>query len=677
MPTARKPLEPGRSLPKAWKNWKPLVADGSRRLLTDNQLSVLVDAEHPGLERIRFHPLPFCPDPPGPAVLAGAGPYLEFDPERIEYSFLPHMAEKKMAAGSARLTERVAVSADTCAVEWRLRAVPSVALCFSLSMGPVQVREMEGGVLLSVREGLFLALAVSGTALGPVKTRAEGPFELKAVLKPGKRATVRMALACGYDGETVRQSALRAARHPWSVFEEAEKTWDHWFTRAVPNLTCSDNDLERLWYHHAWATRANLCGVPFAPFHRPYTCAAKMDAPWQDRDGGANAAIQERWLNDKTVGAGGTLLLAQNGGAAGPDAFAGSGPDRILALTDPRSLMGPWEFYLATGDKAFLREALSLMVRAEASFRDARLPCGLYAGRIGEDGDRSLRWRPFVPGWSGDGEWSTDARVARVDWNCHLVALRDRILLAAGELADAAVDRDALEAENAGLREAIRRHLWDGEAGFFFDADARSLRRSDVKSIAAFTALYSGVADDRQAARLVEHLRNPAEFASPWPCPSVSLDTPDADPARPLFGGDCRPAEGLWFTVEGLAARGWTELAADMALRAVRMQAAEGTAGAADSYDVRTGKPNRPAGQPRREGLVTVDLICRHVLGIRPRADGGLSVDPSGLERSGIASLAFGPYDYHGKLLTVRWSRAEGLEVRLKRADSLGSRLAL
>jgi hypothetical protein len=687
VPIPRKPVEPGKSLPKAWKNWKPLVADDRRRFLTDNQLSVFVDAARPGLERIQFYPLPFPPETRGHPTdadefsklgcLQGLGPSLAFDPETKEYSYHPHLAEKRMSSGSSRMTEKCAVSGDACILEWRIRAVPSLALSFSLPSFSARAAEIENGLLLTVKEGLFIALAVSGTALSSVKTREEGPFELKAFLKPGKRATVRLALACGYDRETVRKSALRAARNPWSVFESAEKTWDHWFTRAVPNLTCSDKDIERLWYHHAWATRANLVDVPFEPFHRAYTCCGKTSASWQERDGTAVAAIQERWLNDKDVAAGGILLLARNGGALGPGSFLGMDAGRFMPPRDPGSLIGPWELYLTTGDKVFLREALALMVRAEAGFRGAELAGGLYASRIAEDGDRSLRWRPFVPDWKEDGDWISEARVVRVDWNCHWYALRERILHAAAELGDTGIDRDALKAGNVRLREAVRRNLWDEQAGFFFDADPRTLRRSDIKSIAAFTAMYSGIADERETARLVEHFTAPAEFAAPWPCPSVSLDTPGVDPSRPLFGGDCQVTAGLWFTVEGLAVRGYADLAADTVLRAVRMQTREGETSAADSYDTATGKPNRPAMEPRQGGLIVADLICRHLLGIRPRADGGLEVNPAALERSGLKSVAFGPYDYRGKQLTLRWSRAEGMEVRLAPVDTLRTRLAL
>lgn len=678
MPKPRNPQESGPGLPKAWKNWKSLSTDGRRRMLTDNRLSVFVDPEHPGLERVQFYPLPFPPDgPSGSGCLLGVGPCVGFDADKKESSILPHLSEKRLSAGSARVTEKCAVSGDACVVEWRFRAVPSVALSFGLPQYQAKAAEIDNGILLDVKEGLYLAIVVSGTELCSVKTREIGPFELKAFLKPGKRATVRLALTCGYNREEVRKNALFSARHPWTVFESAEKTWDRWFTRAVPNLTCSDKDVEKLWYHHAWATRASLYDVPFGPFHGPFTCAGKESASWQERRNAGSAAVQERWLNDKSVGEGGILMLVRNGGALGPSAFLGAGADGILPLTDPAALLGPWEFFLATGDREFLRQALPLMVRAEASFRGARLESGLYATRIAEDGDRSLRWRPFVPGWKPDGDWSTEAKVVRVDWNCHLHALRQRLILAAGELGDADVDREALRAENADLREAVRRHLWDEEAGFFFDADAQSLRRSDIKSIAAFTALYSGVADDLQAARLVGHFTDPAQFASPWPCPSVSLDTPGADPARPLFGGDCRPAEGLWFAVEGLSVRGYADLAADTALRAVRMQTRDGEAGAADSYDVRSGGSNRPAWLPFQQGLITMDLVCRHILGIRPRADGGVDVDTAALERSGLESVAFGPYGYHGKLLTLRWRRAEGIEVRLTRADALRSRLAL
>ena len=55
-------------------------------------------------------------------------------------------------------------------------------------------------------------------------------------------------------------------------------------------------------------------------------------------------------------------------------------------------------------------------------------------------------------------------------------------------------------------KELINRHLLDPESGLYFDYDYVNGRRSDIYSAAVFTTLWAGVADEKGARALVEHL---------------------------------------------------------------------------------------------------------------------------------------------------------------------------
>jgi hypothetical protein len=250
--------------------------------------------------------------------------------------------------------------------------------------------------------------------------------------------------------------------------------------------------------------------------------------------------------------------------------------------------------------------------------------------------------------------------VIAVDYNCYLYALRERIIEATEELGTTSVDVDALRAANERLKSAINEYLWDDEVGFYFDADPRNMKRSDVKCIAAFSSLYSGIADRKRAARLVEHLTDPAEFSAPYPCPSVSMDTPDFDPSIPSLGGDCLTTTGLWFTVEGLVKHGFRDLAAGYTIKAIEMMTRNGRVTASDSYNAVTGESNRRNNELTQQGLIIVDLICKYVLGFAPRRRGGFQIDPLALDRSGVGSFRFGPYRFRNSWVTLSWSRAEG-----------------
>jgi neutral trehalase len=79
-----------------------------------------------------------------------------------------------------------------------------------------------------------------------------------------------------------------------------------------------------------------------------------------------------------------------------------------------------------------------------------------------------------------------------------------------------------------------------------------------VKALSGFLPMWAGIASPEQAARLVEHLQNPAEFGTPFAIPTVALD----DPAH---------SEDLWrgstwintnyFVIQGLRRYGYADLA--------------------------------------------------------------------------------------------------------------------
>ncbi len=128
-----------------------------------------------------------------------------------------------------------------------------------------------------------------------------------------------------------------------------------------------------------------------------------------------------------------------------------------------------------------------------------------------------------------------------VDLNCYLV----RELRAFADLA-AVIGKPDLAADYGARAEAlagrIRGLLWDEQEGFFYDRNARAgehpmSRRAGwasalnaatgerirVKSVAAFAALWAGVATPEQARRMVyDHLFNAQGFWSAYPAPALA-----------------------------------------------------------------------------------------------------------------------------------------------------------
>jgi alpha,alpha-trehalase len=92
-----------------------------------------------------------------------------------------------------------------------------------------------------------------------------------------------------------------------------------------------------------------------------------------------------------------------------------------------------------------------------------------------------------------------------IDLNCLLYVYErdfERAAELLGEAGEAAEWRERAEAR----RTAVSELLWDEEAGFYFDFNYVTGKRGSVYSLAAYTALWSGLASEEQAVRLVDAL---------------------------------------------------------------------------------------------------------------------------------------------------------------------------
>lgn len=71
------------------------------------------------------------------------------------------------------------------------------------------------------------------------------------------------------------------------------------------------------------------------------------------------------------------------------------------------------------------------------------------------------------------------------------------------------------------IKEQVNNQLWDEVDKFYYDRDLfGNLNR--IKNVASFTPLFAGIADEKRAKMLVEHLMNRDEFNTEFPIPSVA-----------------------------------------------------------------------------------------------------------------------------------------------------------
>ncbi|GIG68333.1 MGH1-like glycoside hydrolase domain-containing protein [Phytomonospora endophytica] len=118
-----------------------------------------------------------------------------------------------------------------------------------------------------------------------------------------------------------------------------------------------------------------------------------------------------------------------------------------------------------------------------------------------------------------------------VDLNSYLYAEKRLLARIARELGHG---KDARRHENeaAPIAAHIREHMYDPAGGFFYDTDIVTKRplTERGRGIEGAIPLWTGVADDGQAAAVRDALADPAQFATTVPFPTTSRDNPDFDP---------------------------------------------------------------------------------------------------------------------------------------------------
>ncbi len=162
-----------------------------------------------------------------------------------------------------------------------------------------------------------------------------------------------------------------------------------------------------------------------------------------------------------------------------------------------------------------------------------------------------------------------DSYCCGVDLNSYLVReCRAFALLARlfGQTEDAAT----YEAHADRLTETIRKLLWNCEDGFFYDLDRRTGKQIKLRSIAAFAAMWAGVATPEMASSMVGYLQDPAEFDRGFIYPVMSAAMPGY--TEDYLPGDmgCNWRANTWiptnyYVFEALRAYGYTDMAAHLA----------------------------------------------------------------------------------------------------------------
>lgn len=115
------------------------------------------------------------------------------------------------------------------------------------------------------------------------------------------------------------------------------------------------------------------------------------------------------------------------------------------------------------------------------------------------------------------------------------------------------------------LKTRINNLMWDPETNFYYDLD-KDENKLPLKYIGAYWTMLAEIPNDEKASHMIDLLKNPEEFGTDNPFPSVSVSSPCFDENVKGYCGAVIPSN-LYMVVKGLEKYGEFVFARECAIR--------------------------------------------------------------------------------------------------------------
>lgn len=235
-------------------------------------------------------------------------------------------------------------------------------------------------------------------------------------------------------------------------------------------------------------------------------------------------------------------------------------------INPPLLAWAEWQHFLISGDNSRFERVLPSLVKYYNWIKaNRRRNNGLYwfedSGSSGMDNSpRGVYFSTHLDG----------SDVSYIDLICQQALSAYCISKIAANIQNYEIERQFIE-EYKDLYTLINKHHWNEKTGFYYDLFTRHnkhLKNNYVnhKTVAGFWPIISGVADNYQVNKLIEHLVNPDEFMTPHPVPTISKDDPNYNPLGGYWLGSVW-APTNYMIVKGLRQRKRYGLAREIAIK--------------------------------------------------------------------------------------------------------------
>ena len=195
-------------------------------------------------------------------------------------------------------------------------------------------------------------------------------------------------------------------------------------------------------------------------------------------------------------------------------------PDYISDITQPPVIAwGAWIVYEKSRDKEFLKTVLeknkAFLLWCHKNRRKTEKE--LYSWHTNPEKNN----RCDESGMDNSPRFDTESDLFAVDISSYMANETRFMKKIADELGDKE-NSDFFSLWYKKIKADINNTLWCEEDGFYYDFDITDNCFSKVKSVASFLPVFAGICDEEQCRKLIAYLKNPDDFGTQFPIPSIS-----------------------------------------------------------------------------------------------------------------------------------------------------------
>ncbi len=392
----------------------------------------------------------------------------------------------------------------------------------------------------------------------PIKTNSieeisPGLVQVQMTVDPGEEAALLINL-------TPRLGYNRYVPHLEAAFHEAAMRWEYWF-QAAPEVTGP----YRTQYYYAWyIMRAGLISSRYFTTREAMTPSKVFYVGIWQWDAYFHA-IAYRHI-DKILAQNQFRIMLDHQRADGfiPDAVHDEGtitqmsyPVNAEVTKPPLLAWAAWKLYETSGDREFIAETYDEVVAwNEWWFNNNDI-----------DGDGLAEYQhPYSSGLDDSPLWDQGMPVTSPDLNTYLYLQMEALGYMARAL-NLFADAQRWEKRAQDLLDKMIRILWDEEEGIF-KVTHQGLK-VDVLTPFNLLPIMTGHLPPEIADRLVEHLKNPEEFWTKFPAPTVAKNDPKYSPQQMWRGPTWVNVN--YMLIDGLERSGYLEVAGELRERTFEM----------------------------------------------------------------------------------------------------------